>query len=58
MLFRTKTGELKQINRLDFYDDKLYFNELIMFHLKNTSNVINEYKITNKSLPFVLKSML
>ena len=40
MLFRTNTGELIEINKYDFTNDKLYYKKLL--ELKNSSTKLEK----------------
>ena len=54
MIFRDCKGKLVEINRLDFKNDKSYYNKIIqiknpgLFYDLNINNILNENKDKNK----------
>ena len=54
MIFRDYKGKLVEINRLDFKNDKSYYNKIIqiknpgLFYDLNLNNILNESKDKSK----------
>jgi len=54
MLFRNKQGELVEILRKNYNNDKSYYNSIIALKYPNYSNPTTETNKTNKTTEIIL----